>query len=562
MEQLKQQLFGELDIPHILETVNHFNGLFRYSGTKQGEAAVSYIEKKLKEAEVPFEHCEYDGFFSIPKEAALSVNGEEIRLVGDVYSAEAESITGELCYDAASLKKGLTELEQAARFALFKDKLVLTWEGGGPFARRAMEAGALGVIHICATKGPYIHHSNIGVAWGTPGFDEEPYMRFLPSAGIARADAENLIDMQKPGRLTASLTIHMDTQIRRSSMVIAEIPGSLDSFILVSGHYDSWYEGITDNAISDAILLEYARIFWKHRARLRRGIRIAWWSGHSDGRFSGSAWYCDGHFSELRAHCVAHINLDLAGCKNADQIAVRTAGTEGLAYTGRLIKKYTGKTPAAYIPMIRGADQSFWGAYIPITIMLKYEPLPENRLSDCPSGGPWWHTPEDTIDKLDEKILIRDAKINLELILDLQGTAQLPIALSEFTADMSTRLSAALDSLPEEFDGTEIRLTWQELIKRLIWLAGHMAQNTCSDADLKYIAGKLLHLIYCRRSPYVHDFGEAFGIFGSIKRFTGMTAENTPKPHYTIAKTEFLRNKNRLCTGFREITHYIDKIQK
>lgn len=32
-----------------------------------------------------------------------------------------------------------------------------------------------------------------------------------------------------------------------------------------------------------------------------------------------------------------------------------------------------------------------------------------------------WHTPKDTIDKLDEKIMMRDAKINMEMLDDIQS---------------------------------------------------------------------------------------------------------------------------------------------
>ena len=125
--------------------------------------------------------------------------------------------------------------------------------------------------------------------------------------------------------MDAEVTIEMETKIRRSSMVAVDIKGKSDSFVLVSGHYDSWYEGITDNAVSDAILLEYARVLYAHRSELKRGVRIAWWSGHSDGRFSGSTWYCDSHYADLRKNCVAHVNLDLTGCKNSEQIVARTA---------------------------------------------------------------------------------------------------------------------------------------------------------------------------------------------------------------------------------------------
>ena len=43
-----------------------------------------------------------------------------------------------------------------------------------------------------------------------------------------------------------------------------------DEFLLVHGHYDSWYEGIGDNATGDAALLELARVLWGLRDRLKR----------------------------------------------------------------------------------------------------------------------------------------------------------------------------------------------------------------------------------------------------------------------------------------------------
>ena len=456
MRQLRESLLEELNSKNMLETIGTFNHLFRYSGTAEGEAAVSYLEEKLSEYGIPFEHCEYDGFFSLPVRAFAKVDGVEYPLVGDVYSAEADSLQGTLYYDSLSEEKGLTKNQEKDRFESFRDKIVLTWESKGVFVRRAMEAGAKAVLHICATKGDYIHHSNIGMIWGTPDFDEAAYMKFLPSAGIRRADGEALIEKMAAGEMDAEVTIEMETKIRRSSMVAVDIKGKSDSFVLVSGHYDSWYEGITDNAVSDAILLEYARVLYAHRSELKRGVRIAWWSGHSDGRFSGSTWYCDSHYADLRKNCVAHVNLDLTGCKNSEQIVARTAGSEGISYTADLIEKYTGKRPDVYIPMIRGADQSFWGAYVPITIMLKYEPLPEKRLSDCPSGGPWWHTPKDTIDKLDEKIMMRDAKINMEMLDDIQSAKMIPVNIPVFLEDLDGRLKKTLSGLAPEFDTTEI----------------------------------------------------------------------------------------------------------
>lgn len=558
MKQTETELLNEISRDNMLETVERFNELFRYSGTEDGEKAAGYLKEKLDSYGVPYELCEYEGFFSKPVSAAVTVEGKEYRLVGDVYSEEADGLTGELYYDVPCREKKRTQRQESKRFMAFSGKIVLTWDGKGDFARKALDAGALAVLHICGTKGGYIHHSNIGRVWGTPGLDEAVYMRFLPSAGIGREDGEELIGLLAKGKREAVLSIKMDTGIRKSTMVIADISGTSESFVLVSGHYDSWYEGITDNAVSDAILLEYARILNKRRGLLRRGIRIAWWSGHSDGRFSGSAWYCDSHYGQLKKHCVAHINLDLTGCRNAEQIVARTAGTEGLDFTGKLIEKYTGKRPDAYVPMIRGADQSFWGADIPITIMLKYEPEKDRRLSDCPSGGPWWHTPEDTLDKLDETIMMRDAGINLELIKAIEGAEILPVNIPEFTRDMDERLNRILDALTKDFDGREIREVWQRAKKSLTAFEGMTEKGLAEDIDIKAVVGKALHLFYCRKDAYTHDCGCPFGVFADIAQFGGITRDNTEREYYLMALTDFMRYKNRLCNGLEEMITYIE----
>ena len=63
--------------------------------------------------------------------------------------------------------------------------------------------------------------------------------------------------------------------------------------MLLHGHYDLWDVGVGDNATGDACMLEVARTLWGIRDKLERSVRIAWWPGHSTGRFAGSTWYAD-----------------------------------------------------------------------------------------------------------------------------------------------------------------------------------------------------------------------------------------------------------------------------
>ena len=48
---------------------------------------------------------------------------------------------------------------------------------------------------------------------------------------------------------------------------------------MLSGHVDSWHYGAMDNASADATMLEVGRIFSEHAGELRRGLRLAFWSG-------------------------------------------------------------------------------------------------------------------------------------------------------------------------------------------------------------------------------------------------------------------------------------------
>jgi Zn-dependent M28 family amino/carboxypeptidase len=50
--------------------------------------------------------------------------------------------------------------------------------------------------------------------------------------------------------------------------------------------------GATDNISGDTAIMEVAHILNKHKEKLRRSVRIAYWTGH-DRRVRGSTWFND-----------------------------------------------------------------------------------------------------------------------------------------------------------------------------------------------------------------------------------------------------------------------------
>lgn len=56
--------------------------------------------------------------------------------------------------------------------------------------------------------------------------------------------------------------------------IIAFISGKTEEYVLLSGHNDSWYEGVTDNAVGNAVCLEIVNVFSRVNGKLDANNRI------------------------------------------------------------------------------------------------------------------------------------------------------------------------------------------------------------------------------------------------------------------------------------------------
>ena len=80
--------------------------------------------------------------------------------------------------------------------------------------------------------------------------------------------------------------------------------------MLYSGHHDTWYYGTMDNGGANATMMEVARLCALRRRDWKRGLRVVFWSGHSHGRYSSSAWYAETHWEELERRALVHVNVE------------------------------------------------------------------------------------------------------------------------------------------------------------------------------------------------------------------------------------------------------------
>ena len=190
---------------------------------------------------------------------------------------------------------------------------------------------------------------------------------------------------------------------------------------MFTGHHDAWYYGVMDNGGANATMLEIARLFAPERQAWRRGLRLCFWSGHSHGRYAGSTWYADTHWHELAKRCVVHVNVDSTGAKGNTVLSDSPCAAELCGLAKEAIAVRGGQEHDGH-RMSRAGDQSFWGIGVPSMFMgMGEQPAgSEDSFTRSVFGGGkrkgagfgwWWHTPDDTLDKMDPALLVRDTQI-------------------------------------------------------------------------------------------------------------------------------------------------------
>lgn len=558
--ELFDQIAPRITKSNMEETTRRFSTLHRASGTPDAEAAADYLLQKLEEYGIPHRRLKFTGYMSRAVDASLemlSPRKMEFDVVPCGFTKNVADLEGEVFYDALCEKERLTYQEQAERFQGAAGKFVLTKIYCSDVVLEAAAAGAIGVIGMYNGPGESPHYFGASNHNGAPTPENRHLLPQLPCVDCTRAAGEAILNAMEQGPVRLRMSAWAETGPTEASIPVAFIQGAEENFVLMDGHYDCHCTGMTDNGCGDAVLLELTRVFHEMRHLLRRSILVCWWAGHEFGQYAGSTWYSDTYFEKLRDHCVAHINIDIAGCSNAKQIRARTTRMEGRAFTERLIRKYTGQEPKPYIQLPHLGEQSFLGREVPITIMLKYEALQSDAGGNV-GGGNWWHSREDTLDKVDLDIAMRDAAINAEMICQIVNGRHLPVQISEYLQESERLLREISGELISEFDLSPAFEKLAAIQARVRELEEEIPKHTNTDAILQKVAGGLIQVEYTYTPPYDYD---RLGIPANFQKFRaamGATRENTDAATFLFLKTDFLRQRNRLCGELDRMIGQID----
>jgi hypothetical protein len=392
----------------------------------------------------------------------------------------------------------------------------------GPAA--ALEAGRRGAIaQLHVSPDDYRHEMCISSVWGSPGDDQITHLPRTVVVSIAAKDGAALKEALKANSsMTVAIHAQVDTGWRQTPILVCDLAAGTDQidepFILFTGHHDTWYVGAMDNGGANATMLEVSRLCAKVRNRWRRGLRVIFWSGHSQGRYSSSAWYADQNWFELDALALAHVNVDSTGGMGNTVVADTTASSE-LAHLAREVLQEEAGQVFTGRRMGRAGDQSFWGIGVPSIFgnMSEQPATPgEVNASAAVFGGGnrlgagtgwWWHTPMDTRDKIDADILLRDTRIYLLTVWRLLTDEVLPLDFREHSAALARTLTEIQRAAGRSIDLEHIVALARQLDERI-----RLAYSNAEGADpdrfnefLRQLSRALVPLDYTNGDRFVHD---------------------------------------------------------
>jgi hypothetical protein len=496
--QSEKALLEAVSEEHLMAFNKNIAKEVRLSGSEEELRAFKYVQGELEEMGFTTELMFYDAFISLPGEARLSVMGTNFHCITHSMVASACGLESEIVYVHRGHQSQIASADVQGKI------LLVDGLAEAEVIKHAQDYNAVGIIFI---NGQYTHEMGVSYVWGHPVPDTAALMPCIPAVSVTKADGARIKDQVVNGGASCVLSTVVDSRFRSIPTLTAEIKGVVnpDQFILFSGHIDSWHYGAMDNASANAIMMEIGRLFAAEKGELQRGLRLAFWSGHSHGKYAASTWYCDTHWEDLEENCVVHVNVDSSGGKGSViKKANCMAETEDLGLDA--IASITGEKLNAR-RMAKCADQSFWGTGTPSllysmsvqqdsedpTVRAYFEMLG----GDNPSGLCWWwHTTEDTIDKIDAECLVRDAKVYVLIMKRLLTDPIIPINQYKAAADIEQGL-----------------LQWQQKAGALIDLS-HIIERT---HDLKEKLDNFNHLI---NQENVHDSEKVNHINNTIMRIS------------------------------------------
>ncbi len=573
-----EDIISEVSRDNLWEHIQKIGSYKRETGSEGESHALDYIQKVLKGYNISTQLLEFDSFVGLPENGEIAILPSDVGVIRGrppAFSAQTpkEGVEAEVVHVGRGTVENLELTDLRGKFALV-DGLA------SPHLSRSIEdRGAVGLICI---SGENIHEMILTSIWGTPTPETAWRIPKVHVLSIVRQDGDRIKEVLKRGKVMARMKVRSFVGWKKIPILLAHIEGQPDAerYAMLCGHIDSWHYGASDNGTANAAMIETARIMSLHKDKLKRSLKIAFWSGHSHGRYSGSAWYVDNFWEDLYRNCIGNITVDIVGCKGSTDYTKfpRLAVTK--ACGARAVLEVTGQHGEG-APFGRAGDQSFWGIGIPSLFGVMSRSTEEQselaaslKVLLGHAGLPWWwHTVHDTIDKVDPDVMAKDTRVITLATCYFCGNTILPLDFAEAAQEIVDILGELKERSGGKFSLDSTIHNAKALLKNAkVFHSAMSSVNMNDDKKIEVINQTLMRLgrilipiVQTGVSPFDHDLALPMKRMQALQPVADLAAMDEASDASRFLKTRLVRERNRvdhaLLTARDEIDAALERIR-
>ena len=306
-----------------------------------------------------------------------------------------------------------------------------------------------------------------------------------------------------------------------------------------------------DNGSANATMMEVTRCMAKNRNAMKRHLRLCFWSGHSQGRYSGSTWFADNYWHELHRDCAVHVNVDSTGGEGNSLLSTAPAATELSEFAQEVIKKHSGQDYDGN-RMARNSDQSFWGIGIPSLFgILSCQPTETVGVRNA--LGWWWHTPYDKIERINPAFLLRDTQIYAHALAHLVSDPYLPLNIAAQVADLLSNIAEIQLSSECDLSLSALHTEVEGLYKEMVSFQEQRLESPEAylkrDRTLMLVSRQLVPLDYTYGDQHSHDPALPLPKWPSLEAIRNLAGETRSADTLRLRQGLATRSLNRLLSN-------------
>jgi hypothetical protein len=224
-----------------------------------------------------------------------------------------------------------------------------------------------------------------------------------------------------------------------------------------------------------------------------------------------------------------------------------------------------------YRRISRSSDQSFWGHGVPTL----FASLSEQPLDDSPTGaalaqllgaggksgglGWWWHTTEDTIDKIDPSNLVRDAGVYAETLWQLCTVRHLPINPAAAAMEIARTLAEYQTDAGGSFDLGRTEALAREAATAIAAFSRSKRDPERSNALTMALCHALIPVNYTQKGPFDQDLALRVQPLPGLSDVGALATLRQGTDEYFFLRTRLVRERNRVEHALRRALSIVER---